>query len=324
MTFKELEQICYLDLHPVHHSFLEDVIQGLSDKPKWLNSMYFYDELGSKLFTEICKLDEYYVTRTELEIMNTHINDIVQTIGSNPFLIELGSGASEKVRLLLDHFDTNCSYMAIEISKSFLLSSSKLLAKEYPFIDIYAVCADFTQLHQLTTLIEPYKNKVFYFPGSTIGNFLFEEAISLMKEVRSVLKTGDGFLLGIDRYKDESILKAAYDDKKKVTAEFNKNLLKRINRELKANFNLDKFEHKIEFNNSLHRIEMHLESLEQQHISIHNNSFYFDKNERIHTENSYKYTDDMMNELFEQGQFKLVKAWSDKNDYFTLAYLEAI
>jgi len=324
MTFKELEKIQYLDLHPIHHSFMEDVIEGLSDQNKWLNSMYFYDEIGSKLFTEICKLEEYYVTRTELSIMRDNLDDIIRTIGLNPFLIELGSGASEKVRLLLDRFNNNCSYMGIEISKNFLLSSSKLLAKEYPFINIYAVCADFTQLHQLNMLIEPYQNKVFYFPGSTIGNFLFDEAIILLKEVRSVLKKGDGFLIGIDRYKDEAILHAAYDDSQNVTAKFNLNLLKRINRELNANFDIDKFTHKIIFNKDLHRIEMHLESNAKQDVTINNKTFSFKRAERIHTENSYKYTREMMNDLFHQGHFKVVKEWTDENEYFTLAFLEAI
>ena len=138
MTFTEVEEIQFLDLHPHHHSLSEDVHQGLGDHPKWLNSMYFYDEQGSKLFTEICELDEYYVTRTELQIMNRHLDDIIDTIGLNPFLIELGSGASEKVRLLLEHFQSNTSYMAIEISKNFLLHSSHLLAEEFPHINIYA------------------------------------------------------------------------------------------------------------------------------------------------------------------------------------------
>lgn len=323
MTFKILDQINFLDLHPVHHSIIEDVKTGLSDDPKWLNSMYFYDQIGSKLFTEICELEEYYVTRTELKIMRDNLDEIVDTIGNDSFLIELGSGASEKVQLLLDHFKSTSSYLAIDISKSFLLDCSNRLAKKYPHLNIYAVCADFTQLNQLNNMIEPYKNKVFYFPGSTIGNFQFHEAIDLMKEVRSVLKPGDGFLIGIDRYKDKSILLPAYDDAKGVTGQFNKNILTRINRELNANFILENFTHHVQLNEQKHRIEMHLKSLQDQTVTIGNDQFNFIKDETIHTENSYKYTDEMMNSLFYESQFSRIKEWTDDNQFFSLNYLEA-
>jgi dimethylhistidine N-methyltransferase len=322
MNYQDLGNIKLLDMKPVISNMKADIIAGLSKKNKQLSPKYFYDKKGSELFDEICTLDEYYPTRTETSLLNQHIHEIINLMGDRPVFVEFGSGASEKIKIILSHVSENTHYAAIDISKKFLIESTQQLAKEFPYIDIMAICADFTKEITLPE-IEDYQTSVAFFPGSTIGNFERNEALSFMQNVRKSLRKSDGFLIGIDLHKDKKILEPAYDDSRGITAQFNLNILNRINNELNANFNPDAFKHLSFYNERMYRIEMHLESLVDQSVRIENHRFDFAKGERIHTESSNKYTIDQMKILFNNSGFELVEQWIDKDSLFSVNYLQA-
>ncbi|MCB0280325.1 MAG: L-histidine N(alpha)-methyltransferase [Calditrichaeota bacterium] len=323
MNLKQIKQIKLLDLQPKLSSFKEEVINGLNAYPKYLSPKFFYDEEGSKLFELICQLDEYYPTRTEIGIIEDNMDEIAAFIGKKPTIIEFGSGASEKIRHIVDQIDQHAVYMAIDISKEFLIESANNLSEQYPHIDVYAICADFTKRIKLPQFSDQ-THRVAFFPGSTIGNFDPPDALSFMKNSRGLLETGDGFLIGIDLHKKTELLEPAYNDAEGVTAQFNLNILNRMNSELDMDFNPDTFEHLAFYNQRFKRIEMHLRSKIDQVVSLEDYSFEFSENETIHTESSYKYTDKMMNELFRRSGFVLAKSWRDKDNLFSVNYLEAV
>lgn len=322
MIYQDLGDIKLLDMKPVISNFEGDVLNGLAKATKQLSPKYFYDKRGSELFEKICNLEEYYPTRTEISLLKTHINKIVELMGERPVFIEFGSGASEKIKIILSHLGENTDYIAVDISKKFLISSTQQLAAEFPYIDIMAICADFTK-EIILPEIDEYQPIVAFFPGSTIGNFERNEALAFMKHVRKSLRKGDGFLVGIDLHKDKTILEPAYNDSKGVTAEFNLNILHRINKELNADFDVTSFKHVAFYNERMYRIEMHLESLKKQTVTISSKKFFFEKGERIHTESSNKYTIDQMNFLFHESNFELVEQWIDQKSLFSLNYLQA-
>lgn len=301
-------------------TFHQDVTEGLSKPQKELPSKYFYDERGSELFEEICRLDEYYLTRAELELMETHIEEICDTLGTNILLAELGSGSSRKTRLLLKQLGQLAAYVPVDISANFLNQAAENLRKEFPDLTIHPVAADYTKPFPV-----PHREKatrmVLYFPGSTIGNFTPERAKKFLSRMAELLEQDDGFLIGADRVKDINILEAAYNDSKEVTAQFNLNLLKRINRELGADFDLERFEHYAKFNREKSRIEMHLRSLNEQSVTVAGETFYFKEGETIHTENSHKYSLESFSELV-SDHFSIQKTWSDQNNFFSVYYLE--
>ena len=309
-------------MHPKLSSFKEEVINGLNAYPKYLSPKFFYDEEGSKLFEEICLLDEYYPTRTEIKIIEDNITEIETFIGKKPAILEFGSGASEKIKHILNEIDRHAVYLAIDISRDFLIEAANKLSNEFPHIDVYAICADFTKPIKLPDF--PDYHQVAFFPGSTIGNFDTDDALNFMKNSRSLLKLGDGFLIGIDLHKSKDKLELAYNDTDGITADFNLNILNRINNELDTDFDIKTFEHKAIYNEELFRIEMHLESLINQTIELNGHSFKFSKGETIHTESSYKYTDEMMNNLFQESGFEWEKSWRDDNNYFSVNYLKAV
>lgn len=303
-------------------TFHQDVTEGLSKPQKELPSKYFYDESGSELFEEISRLDEYYLTRAELELMETHIGEICDLLGNNILLAELGSGSSLKTRLLLKHLGQLAAYVPVDISADFLNQAAENLREEFPDLTIQPVAADYTKPFPV-----PHREKasrmVLYFPGSTIGNFTLERAKRFLRRMAGLLEPGDGFLIGADRVKDTAVLEAAYNDSKGVTAQFNLNLLRRINRELNGNFDLNRFKHKAVFNEEKSRIEMHLVSLADQPATIAGSTFYFRKGETIHTENSHKYSTELFKELV-TGLFTIEKEWRDRNDLFSLFYLSLV
>ena len=270
--------------------FLQEVLRGLSGSQKTIPSKYFYDEEGSQLFDRICDLEEYYPTRTEMEIMRRHIDEMVDVIGEEVLLIEYGSGSSLKTRILLEHLNELAGYVPIDISKEHLHASAKQLQHDFPDIDIYPVHADYSSSIQLPELRKVSRKKVVYFPGSTIGNFDLVEAEHFLKRIARICGAGGGLLIGADLRKDIDVLEAAYDDKEGVTAAFNLNVLRRINRELNADFDIDGFRHEARYNEKEGRIEMHLVSLSQQTVHIGGSVFQFQAGESIHTENSYKYS----------------------------------
>ncbi len=300
-------------------AMLTEVLEGLQKPQKTLPSKYFYDKRGSELFEKICTLDEYYLTRTELEIMQHNIREITSTLGKHVQLIELGSGSSLKTRLLLDHLDDIHSYVPVDISEEFLQNVTRDLQKEYPDLLIEPIAADYTKPFDLSESPEGVK-KLFYFPGSTIGNFTRQKAADFIGLISNLIQEKGGLLIGFDLIKDREKLIAAYDDSKGVTAAFNKNILVRINRELNADFDPDQFKHRAVFNEKESRIEMHLVSLEEQSVTICREVICFEEGETIHTENSHKYSLRSFREM-SAPFFKNVQTWMDDEQLFAIQFL---
>jgi dimethylhistidine N-methyltransferase len=299
---------------------LAEVLEGLQKPQKELPCKLFYDEKGSVLFDEICKLDEYYLTRTEMAIMNEYIDEITTFLGKNCLLIELGSGSSKKIRLILDNLEEPTAYVPIDISAEYLMKSVTALAKDYPELKIVPLCADYTQPLDLPNLHLPWSHKVIYYPGSSIGNFRPEEAKRLFRRISKLAGKRGGLLIGVDLKKDKKTLEAAYNDKKGVTAAFNLNMLERLNHELGADFNLSQWQHYAFYNSAIGRIEMHLVSCKNQYVHIYDKEFFFKKGETILTEYSYKYTPEEFEELASE-LFQVEHIWTDKERKFSVQYL---
>jgi len=317
---KSTERFQFFDQLPQAADFREDIIQGLSATEPYIQPKYFYDETGSKLFEQICATQEYYPTRTEVSIIRDNIDDLVENLGRECLLIEPGSGDSYKVRLLLDALRP-VAYLPIDISRRYLRDEAQKLAAEFTWLNVHAVCADFTGKLELPYHVEA-TNKVAFFPGSTIGNFMPDQAVKVLQEISSMVGQDGGLLIGVDLHKDSAILNAAYNDKAGFTAQFNLNLLSRINRELGANFNLQQFKHQAFFNAEESRIEMHLLSLQDQQVNIDEHVFSFRKEQSILTEYSHKYTPEHFQQLAEQAGFSLIKTWVDKKQLFSVHYLK--
>ena len=308
---------------PEKESLLEEILKGFNKPQKELPSKLFYDERGSALFDEICKLEEYYLTRTEISIMLDNIEDICSVLGKNCLLIELGSGSSRKIRLLLTGLHNPAGYVPIDISEGHLITSVNALARDYPWLKIFPVYADYTQPFSLPEFEHAHLKKVVYYPGSTIGNFEPEYASKFLNRIANRLGKGGGLLIGIDLKKDKKILEDAYNDKKGVTAEFNLNILERLNRELDADFNIEEWQHLAFYNSDEGRIEMHLISLSDQTVHLNGSSIKFVKNETILTEYSYKYSVEDFQELMSDAYY-LEKLWMDKENKFGILYFTVI
>ena len=300
----------------------QEVIEGLSKPRKELPSKYFYDERGSQLFDEICSLEEYYVTRTELGIMHKNIDEMSDVMGDKLMFIEYGSGSSEKIKIILDHIKGICTYVPIDISCKHLAKSAAQIASQYKKLEVIPVCADFNKPFSIPDPKNKIVHKIVYFPGSTIGNFHPDEAREFLKRIALVAGPKGGLLIGVDLKKDTSILNKAYNDSRGVTAEFNLNQLKRFNRELGSNFNLDNFRHNAFYNNEEGRIEMHLVSQINQSVQVNGTTISFEKDETIWTESSYKYTLDEFKILANDSGFSVKKVWTDKDNLFNVQYLD--
>lgn len=312
-----------IDLEPRTRSFRDEVIWGLDQPRKELPCKFFYDDRGSRLFEEICELEEYYPTRTELGIMKRNVPEIARLLGRDCFLIEYGSGASRKTRLLLDHLESPAAYVPIDISRDILLRSCEALSRRHPDLEIVPVCGDYTRKLSLPTPRHDAARRVVYFPGSTIGNFHPARAETFLRRIRDRCGEGGGLLVGVDLKKDRAVLERAYDDERGVTAAFNRNLLVRINRELDANFDVDRFRHLAYYNESRGRIEMHLVSECEQEVRVGDRSFIFKAGESIHTENSYKYDLDEFAALAALADLSVHKVWTDERSFFSVQYLKA-
>ncbi len=299
----------------------EQVIAGLSKRHKQLPCKLFYDEKGSQLFDKICSLDEYYPTRTEIKIMRDNIKEIAECMGNNISLFELGSGSSIKTRLLLDNLKGLTAYIPMDISSEHLMKTAELLRADYPGINIVPLPADYTGEFYLPSDVKKSERIISYFPGSTVGNFTPAEAKTFLSRIAGVCGNKGGMLIGVDLKKHISVLEAAYDDSKGITAEFNLNILSRINRELGANFNVSMFRHNAFYNSDEGRIEMHLVSEEDQIVRINGTHFEFIKGEDILTEYSYKYTLKEFEELLSED-FKVKKIWTDESGLFSVQYFE--
>jgi len=312
--------IHFHDFHPALGDFRSDILAGLKADLKFIAPKYFYDSQGSLLFDRICELPEYYLTRTEIGLLKQYGTQIARSIGPDAILFELGSGSSSKIRLLLEAIRPS-SYVPMDISKDHLFQSVNLLAKNYPWLEIHAVCVDYAGTWNLPTDLEG-KNRIAFFPGSSIGNLNSGEAVGLLERIARLVGNDGGLLIGVDLIKDIGLLEAAYNDQQKVTEAFNKNLLLRLNRELGANFQIDRFQHRAFYNRDLDRIEMHLKSEGEQVIRIANKLIHFNAGETIHTENSHKYSIAGFHHLALQAGFHPVKVWTDPDDLFSIHFLQ--
>lgn len=302
-------------------TMLDDVVAGLSQRQKKLPSKYFYDVRGSKLFDDICELDEYYVARVESTLMAEHVDEIASAIGPEVLLIEYGSGSSLKTRLLLRNLDRPVGYVPIDISSDYLSQVGLALQVEFPKIEIMPVAVDFTRAFDVPNPCRPEMKRVVYFPGSTIGNFQRKEAQSLLAGMADLAGGNGGVLIGIDLDKDRDVLHAAYNDSEGVTAQFNLNMLRRINRELGASFDPRNFRHRAIFNEADSCIEMHLVSTCHQTANVCNYSFEFQENETILTEYSHKYTFRSFEQMANEAGLVVKRSWTDANNMFAVLYL---
>jgi dimethylhistidine N-methyltransferase len=312
-----------VDLAPEVVSFRDAVLYGLARTPKSIPPMYFYDTKGSELFEAICDLPEYYPTRAETAILRNHAVDIAARIGPAAHLIEYGSGATQKVRPLLDALELPAAYTPVDISGEHLDAAAQRLASAYPDIEVTAIVADYSRPFSVPTPRRSAATRAALFLGSTIGNFTPEEAMLFLRQAARRLSGGGCMLLGADLRKDPARLHAAYNDAAGVTAQFNLNLLARINRELAGNFDLDGFAHYAFYNPPLGRIEMHLVSRRSQRVTVAGRSFAFGEGESLHTENSYKFTVEGMQNLARQAGFEPEDVWFDEEKLFSLHLLRA-
>jgi L-histidine N-alpha-methyltransferase len=301
--------------------FLRDVLHGLSRTRKEIPCKYLYDELGSTLFDEICALEEYYLTRTEVAILREHAPAMAAALGDDCELIEFGSGSGLKTRLLLERLRAPRAYVPIDISREPLERSARDLADRFPGLRVHTVHADFTGPFSIPETGEPRARRVVYFPGSTIGNFSPEAALILLRSIVRQVGAGGGLLIGIDLEKEKPIVWPAYNDRRGVTAAFNLNILARINSELDADFDLDAFEHRADYLRELERVEMHLVSRQAQVVHIAGRKFEFVEGETIRTECSYKYSLEHFNRLTKRAGFTLNRQWLDAHGYFSVQYL---
>ncbi len=312
------------DLHPEPDDLYSEVIAGLRADRKTLPCKYFYDAEGSRLFDQICELDEYYPTRTEVGILNQRAPEIASAIGEKALVIELGSGSSSKTHGLLDALSRPAGYVPVDISREHLTEAAERIANRFPDLAVWPVCADFNVEFDLPEHQANEQRRLIFFPGSTIGNFDPAARLTLLRRMRELCDGHIGHLLiGIDLMKDIGQLESAYDDAKGVTAAFNLNLLHRINRELDSNFEPDHFTHRARFDEKEARIEMLLVSDIDQEVQIDDHRFHFKQDETICTEHSHKFTIDGFGNQAAEAGWALEQSWTDHEDLFATLLLRA-
>lgn len=309
------------DLAPTEESFRDAVVAGLSRQPKVLPCKFFYDARGSALFEQICQVPEYYLTRTEIAILEQYAGDIAQRIGPHCRLVELGSGASIKVRILLRALDVPSAYVPIDISREPLRNAAAQIAADFPHVPVVAVCADYTRPFPLPPLPGPPGKQVGFFPGSTIGNFEPDGVVRFLRHCAELLGPDCEMLIGADLKKAPERLNAAYNDRAGMNAAFNLNLLVRINRELDGDIDVDRFAHAAFYNEEAGRMELYLKSLAAQTVTIAGRRFVFAAGELVHTENSYKYAIDEFGALAARAGFATIHSWTDPDRLFSVHYL---
>ena len=302
-------------------SFHDDLHAALRQRPRSISPKYFYDDIGSRLFEQICELPEYYPTRTELALLDTHAAEMAACIGPRAQLVEYGAGALRKVRGLLDHLESPHAFVPVDISGDHLIAACAELQAAYPALAITPVVADFTQPHDLPSRPAGV-TRVGFFPGSSIGNFTPPEALAFLNMAAHELR-GGGLLIGIDLIKDPAVLHAAYSDAAGVTAAFNLNLLARARRELGADFDATGFAHSAFYNAPMQRVEMHLMSLRHQQLSVGGEQYEFAAGETLHTENSHKYSVAGFQQQAALVGFEAGPVWTDAQGWFALLWLAA-
>ncbi len=303
-------------------AFLSEVLAGLASSPKTLPCKYFYDPRGAALFLEICELEEYYLTRTEVALLKRKATEIAALLGPECLLVELGSGEASKTEILLEAMADPAAYVPVDISAEQLAETAARMRRRFPGLVVRPVAADFTAEWSLPDL--PAGRPIGFFPGSSIGNFGPEAATSFLAGVARLLGEGGALLIGADLEKDRRILEQAYDDARGITAAFNLNLLTRINRELAADFDLESFRHRAVYNRPAGRIEMHLESLGAQTVHLGDRRIELAAGEMICTEHSHKYTLEGFRALAAAAGFRVARVWTDDREYFSVQLLEVV
>lgn len=321
MSAQEGLALVDLDEDGVNTAFRTDVLEGLAQNPKAIPARWLYDDAGSELFEEITRLPEYYPTRAETEILAERCGDFRHLIAPGRAVVEFGSGSSVKTPLLLGCIDP-AAYVPLDIAGDFLRAAAADLAKEFPGLPVYPVEADFTKPVRLPDEVQAMP-KLGFFPGSTIGNMVARTAVDLLRSMRATLGGDSLLLIGMDLIKDQAVLEAAYDDAQGVTAEFNLNLARRINRELGGTIPLDKLRHVARWNDTYARIEMHLEAVEPIEFEVAGRRFALTNGETIHTENSHKFDRRSQHILLLAGGWTPVQRWLDSESRFSLILAEA-
>lgn len=296
----------------------DDITRGLNQRPARISPKYFYDQHGSRLFEEITRLPEYYPTRTETALMQQHAADIARAVGVGRTLVELGAGNCQKARTLCRLVQPAC-FVGVDISADFLQAAVQGLRDDFPGLDARAVGGDMTQGVALPDDI-PRTGRLVFYPGSSIGNFDPPHALDLLAHMRELIDDDGGLLIGIDLPKDVDVLEAAYDDAAGVTAAFNRNVLRHVNRLIGSNFDVEQWQHRAFFNQGESRIEMHLEAMADFDVHWPGGGRRFDQGERIHTENSYKYPLRVFTDMLERAGFSQAQAWTDDRGWFAVVH----
>ncbi len=312
----------YFDLQPARMDMRSAVLQGLHANPKHVSPMYFYDAHGSELFEQITELPEYYLTRTEIALFERHSDEIARRIGGNACVVEYGSGSSRKIRKLLETARPT-AYVPVDISADHLQANARALHQDYPWLNVYPTCTDFTQPFSLPEAVASLV-KTGFFPGSSIGNFEPPAAVRLLQGVHQTLGQGAHLLIGVDRKKSVALLEAAYDDSVGVTAEFNLNLLDHLNKTLDATFDRNLFRHQATYNAEIGAVQMHLISLQDQSVEVAGETVTFAKDEALHTENSFKYHPEEFLDLAAQAGFTADAQYSDSKEWYSIYLLTAV
>jgi dimethylhistidine N-methyltransferase len=309
-----------LETAPAKSSFLMETIAGLSRSPRTLPCKFFYDERGAQLFQKICELPEYYITRTELQILRLHSAEMAAALGEKVELIGLGTGAGTKTRILLEELHDPAVYIPIDISNEQLQKSTARFRQMFPKLEILPIAADYLEPFELPLPRKLSARSIVYFPGSTIGNFEPDAATEFLRRLVDLCGEDGGLLIGVDLQKDRRIIEAAYNDSHGITAEFNLNLLVRANRELSADFDLNAWRHCAIYNSSKGRIEMYLISECDQRVHVEDREFDFRASERILTEYSDKYMPEGFAALARNAGFQFEKLWADDARLFGVFY----
>ncbi|MEM7666197.1 MAG: L-histidine N(alpha)-methyltransferase [Pseudomonadota bacterium] len=321
MTTQKGLKLVERDEEGVDTAFRADVLDGLAQAQKAIPARWLYDDAGSQLFEDITQLPEYYPTRAETEILRDRGDEFAAKIGEGRAVVEFGSGSSVKTPLLLSAIAPS-AYVPLDISGDFLRAAAADLAEKFPGLPVYPVEADFMRRVELPAQVADLP-KLGFFPGSTIGNMVAHTAVDLLRNMRETLDTGAMLLIGMDLIKDEDVLVAAYDDAAGVTAEFNYNLVRRINRELSGDIPLDALTHEARWDDDNARVEMHLVAGEDIAFKVDGRSFAMAAGETIHTENSHKFNRRTSNMLLLAGGWEPTERWLDREDRFSLILAEA-
>ncbi len=317
-----IQKLKYFDVYSEHSNDLDEIVSGMSKGNKSISPKFFYDEKGLKIIDAVYELPEYYLTRTEKQILVQAKEEICSLIGSDSVIIEPGSGNSDKVRIFLNDLQPK-AYVPMDFSSVYLKKVGESLHGEFPWLDLYVVCTDYVHEFKLPDQL-PNGKRVVFFPGSSLGNLEPNEVISFLESLAKGVGKGGGLLIGIDLQKDKDVVELAYNDPKGVCKAFYLNVFDRLNAEYGANFQADNFQYKVSYNEEFARVEKYLVSNQKQTINIGSNFFELETNESIRAENSYKFTVDQFHVLAETVGFSPVRVWTDSLNLFSIHYLEVV